>query len=158
MMLITLRMPRFIDPVVIGFGRPLSFKQTAEGTVLIGGGRRARVDRDAEATLLDWSELRASVQTVHDLFPAMRGAVLNRGWAGIEARMPDDIPVLGPSAVAPDLFHQFGFSAHGFALGPIVGRITADLVVQGRTELPIAPFSVGRFAATTAAEAAAAQG
>jgi sarcosine oxidase subunit beta len=158
MMLITLRMPRFIDPVVIGFGRPLSFKQTAEGTVLIGGGRRARVDRDAEATLLDWSELRASVQTVHDLFPAMRGAVLNRGWAGIEARMPDDIPVLGPSAVAPDLFHQFGFSAHGFALGPAVGRITADLVVHGRTELPIAPFSVRRFAATTAAKAAAAQG
>jgi sarcosine oxidase subunit beta len=152
MMLITLRMPRFVEPVVIGFGRPLSFKQTADGTVMIGGGRRARVDRDAETTLLDWSELRASVQTVHDLFPVMRGAVVNRGWAGIEARMPDDIPVLGPSALAPDLFHQFGFSAHGFALGPIAGRITADLVVHGRTELPIAPFSVRRFAAMTAAE------
>lgn len=158
MMLITLRMARFIEPVVIGFGRPLSFKQTAEGTVLIGGGRRARLDRDAESTLLDWRELRASVQTVHDLFPVMRGAVINRGWAGIEARMPDDIPVLGPSAAAPDLFHQFGFSAHGFALGPIAGRITADLIVHGRTDLPIAPFSVRRFSATQAGEPLAAAG
>lgn len=146
MMLVTLRMPRFVRPVVIGFGRPLSFKQTADGTVLIGGGRRARVDRDAEVTLLDWRELRAGVRTVHDLFPVMRGAVINRGWAGIEARMPDDIPVLGPSAVADGLFHQFGFSAHGFALGPVVGRITADLVVRGHTELPIAALSVRRFA------------
>lgn len=152
MMLVTLRMPRFVEPVVISFGRPLSLKQTADGTVLIGGGRRARVDRNAEATLLDWRELSASVQTVHDLFPMMRGAVINRGWAGIEARMPDDIPVLGPSAVAPGLFHQFGFSAHGFALGPIVGRITADLVVRGRTALPIAAMSVQRFAAPSAGE------
>ncbi len=75
----------------------------------------------------------------------MRGATIVRAWAGIEARMPDDIPVIGPSAAAPDVFHAFGFSAHGFQLGPIVGRITADLVTRGATDLPIAPFSIARF-------------
>jgi sarcosine oxidase subunit beta len=145
MMLVTLRMPHFLDPVVLGTGRPLSFKQTQEGTVLIGGGRRARVDCEAETTELDFHELALSARTVWDLFPVMREATIHRGWAGIEARMPDDIPVIGPSTVAPDAFHAFGFSAHGFALGPIVGRITADLVTRGATELPIAPFSIGRF-------------
>ena len=146
MMLVTLRMPRFLDPVVLGTARPLSFKQTAEGTVLIGGGRLSRVDIDAESTELDFRELGESARTVHDLFPVMRSAVIHRGWAGIEAKMPDEIPVIGPSGTMPDAFHAFGFSAHGFELGPIVGRIIADLITTGRTDLPIAPFSIGRFA------------
>jgi sarcosine oxidase subunit beta len=145
MMLVTGRMPRFLEPVVLGTGRPLSFKQTAEGTVLIGGGRLARVERNFETTELDFRELAASARTVHDLFPVMRGAVIHRGWAGIEARMPDEIPVIGPSSTAPNVFHAFGFSAHGFELGPIVGRITADLITEGKTALPIAPFSIRRF-------------
>jgi len=147
MMMVTLRLPRFLDPVVLGTGRPLSFKQTPEGTVLIGGGRRARVDCEAETTELDFRELAASARTVWELFPAMRSATIHRGWAGIEARMPDDIPVIGPSGVAQGVFHAFGFSAHGFELGPIVGRITADLVARGATDLPIAPFAIGRFSA-----------
>jgi sarcosine oxidase subunit beta len=145
MMLVTLRMPRFLEPVVLGTGRPLSFKQTAEGTVLIGGGRLARIDRDQEQTELDFRELSASARTVWDLFPVMRGASIHRGWAGIEARMPDEIPVIGPSATAPDAYHAFGFSAHGFELGPIVGRITAELITTGKTTLPIEPFSIRRF-------------
>lgn len=145
MMLVTLRMPRFLEPVVLGTGRPLSFKQTAEGTVLIGGGRLARVERNQETTELDFRELAVSARTVHDLFPVMRNAVIHRGWAGIEARMPDEIPVIGPSSTAPNVFHAFGFSAHGFELGPIVGRITADLIVHGKTELPISAFSIRRF-------------
>lgn len=150
MMLVTMRMPRFLDPTVLGTSRPLSFKQTADGTVLIGGGRRARVDRDAEFTELDFRELAASAKTVWDLFPVMRGATINRGWAGIEARMPDDIPVIGPSGTESDAFHAFGFSAHGFELGPIVGRITADLITRGATNLPVAPFSIRRFARSRA--------
>jgi sarcosine oxidase subunit beta len=149
MMMVTLRMPRFLSPVVIGTGRPLSFKQTTEGTVLIGGGRRARTDRDAETTELDFQELGASARMVRDLFPVMRGAVVNRGWAGIEARMPDDIPVIGPSLRAPRLFHQFGFSAHGFELAPVVGHVIADLVTRGASDSALEKFSIGRFASPT---------
>jgi sarcosine oxidase subunit beta len=151
MMMVTLRMPRFLEPVVLGTGRPLSFKQMREDTVLIGGGRRARVERDAETTELDFRELAASAQMVAELFPVMRTAVINRGWAGIEARMPDDIPVIGASSTMPDAFHAFGFSAHGFELAPIVGRVIADLVAGGRTELPIEPFSISRWKARPAA-------
>lgn len=150
MMMVTLPLPHFLDPVILGAGRPLSFKQMRNGTVLIGGGRRARVDRDTDATELDWRELAQSAQTVRDLFPAMHSALINRGWAGIEGRMPDDIPVIGPSAAAEGVVHAFGFSAHGFALGPIVGRIVADLVTTGATDLPIAPFAITRFAGRAA--------
>ena len=150
MMMVTLRMPRFLEPVVLGTARPLSFKQTQEDTVLIGGGRRARLELEAETTELDFRELAASARTVRDLFPVMRAATINRGWAGIEARMPDDIPVIGPSSTMPNAYHAFGFSAHGFELAPIVGRILAELITTGRTGLPITPFSITRFAPAAA--------
>jgi sarcosine oxidase subunit beta len=60
--------------------------------------------------------------------------------------MADDIPVIGPSSTAPGVWHAFGFSAHGFQLGPIVGSIIADLVTTGTTRLPIDAFSICRFA------------
>lgn len=151
MMLVTLRMDHFLDPVVLGTGRALSFKQRANGTVLIGGGRRAWVDRDAEWTELDFRSLAEGARTVCDLFPHMRDAIVNRGWAGIEAAMPDEIPVIGRSSRHETAFHAFGFSAHGFELGPIVGRIMADLITSGATDMPIAPFCIERFSDAAAA-------
>lgn len=148
MMLVTSRMPHFLDMVVLGTSRPLSFKQRANGTVLIGGGRLAWVDRDRDWTELDFQLLAQGARTVCDLFPHMKNAVVNRGWAGIEASMPDGIPVIGPSSSVENLYHAFGFSAHGFQLGPIVGKILSDLIAHGSTDLPIEPFSISRFSQT----------
>ncbi|MBL8698301.1 MAG: FAD-binding oxidoreductase [Alphaproteobacteria bacterium] len=145
MLMITSRLPPFIKPVLIAAGRTLSFKQFANGTVLIGGGHRGRATRDENRTDLDWGRLATNAETVWDLVPIMRSAQIVRAWAGIEARMPDDIPVIGPSSTHEACWHGFGFSAHGFQLGPIVGSILAELVATGRTNLPIAPFAIGRF-------------
>ncbi|CAO3437348.1 NAD(P)/FAD-dependent oxidoreductase [Azospirillum doebereinerae] len=147
MLMITARVPPFIKPVVGAAGRTLSFKQFPNGTVLIGGGLLGHAVRDENRTELDFSQVSVNARTVWDLFPVMRGATIVRSWAGIEARMPDQIPVIGPSGTQPDVFHAFGFSAHGFQLGPIVGRITADLITAGATDLPIDAFRIGRFAA-----------
>ncbi len=145
MLMISNRLPPFIKPVVGATSRPLSFKQLANGTVLIGGGYKGRLDRDANWTELDFRGLAESAQTACDLFAIMRGAQIVRAWAGIEARMPDDIPVLGPSSTEEGAFHAFGFSGHGFQLGPICGAIMAELVTTGRTNLPIEPFRITRF-------------
>ena len=100
MLMITARVPAFIRPVVILRGRKLSFKQFANGTVLIGGGHLGRPVRDQNVTVLDWVKLAESAKTVWDVFPAMRATTILRAWAGIEARMPDDIPVFGKSSTA----------------------------------------------------------
>jgi sarcosine oxidase subunit beta len=148
MLMVTAPVPHFIEPVVILRGRRLSFKQLANGTVLIGGGHLGRADRDENRTELDWRKLAESASTVFELFPIMRESTVVRAWAGIEARMPDDIPVIGPSCTSQGVFHQFGFSAHGFQLGPGVGALMAELVTTGATNLPIEPFSVARFSAS----------
>ncbi len=146
MMMVTGRVPRFLDPVVLGTGRPLSCKQMADGTVVIGGGYLARGDPSAETSRIDFTALRQSADTVRGLFPGLAVAPIVRCWAGFEGRMPDDIPVIGASAAAASAFHAFGFSGHGFQLGPVVGRILADLIVDGETDLPIDAFAITRFA------------
>ncbi len=149
MMMITSPMPPFVRPVVGATSRPLSFKQLANGTVMIGGGRLGRAVPDQNLTELDFQELGLGATTVLDLFPIMRGAEVVRAWAGIEAQMPDKIPVIGPSSTEDGIFHAFGFSAHGFQLGPIVGAVIAEVLTTGSSNLPIAPFSIRRFAAST---------
>lgn len=145
MLMITHRAPPFVNPVLGATGRALSFKQFANGTVLIGGGLRCPADLAARHGEVDMPKLAASARTVTDLFPHLTALGINRAWAGVEAFMPDGIPVIGPSRASPNLVHAFGFSAHGFELGPIGGRIVADLVTEGRTTLPIAAFAVDRF-------------
>jgi sarcosine oxidase subunit beta len=145
MMMVTERLPPFIKPVIGSVDRPLSFKQTADGTVLIGGGQQGRADLDGEQAWVNVRNLARSAQAVEALFPLMRGVRIVRSWCGIEAETPDAIPVIDVSKVAPGLVHSFGYSGHGFELGPICGRAVADLVQHGSTSLPIAGFRSDRF-------------
>jgi sarcosine oxidase subunit beta len=69
-----------------------------------------------------------------------------RTWSGMDGQMPDQIPVLGFSATTPRLVHAFGFSGHGFQLGPVIGPIIAELITAGQAASPIAPFAIERFA------------
>ena len=145
MLMITAPVARFVKPVVGVVGRPLSFKQYANGTVMIGGGQRGRAELDTNRTILDYEKLAFNARTAVDVFPRMRHAEIVRAWAGIEGMMPDGVPVIGPSGTSPGVWHAFGFSAHGFQLGPIVGSIVADLVTTGYTIHPISPFTIKRF-------------
>jgi len=149
MLMITSPVPHFIDPVVILRGRKLSFKQFANGTVLIGGGHLATPDQDRNETVLDWRSLAVSARTVFELFPIMRGATIVRAWAGIEAKTRDDLPVLGPSVRHKGLYHQFGFSLHGFQLGPGAGAVMTELIVNGGTQTRIGDLSIDRFHPST---------
>ena len=146
MMLVTSRMPRFCSAVVGNQSRPLSFKQMQNGTVVIGGGRRGRAVPDTNVSELIFSELRQTAETAIAIFPIMKSATIVRSWAGIEGRMADGIPVISPSSTQEGAYHAFGFSSHGFQLGPGVGEIMAELIATGATNAPIAPFSITRFA------------
>ncbi|WP_017324247.1 FAD-binding oxidoreductase [Synechococcus sp. PCC 7336] len=145
MMMVTERLPPFLDPVVGAVSRKLSFKQMQNGTVLIGGAYLADYDMLAETTEIDFSKLSESSRTVLELFPRMADVRIVRTWAGLEAFMPDRIPVISPSAKVPNVYHAFGFSAHGFQLSPVVGKIISELILNHKSSLPIEAFSIRRF-------------
>lgn len=144
-LMVTERLPHFIDPVVGAASRKLSFKQMQNGTVVIGGAHLARLDIERLRTEIDYTNMAESARTVTTLFPRLANARIVRFWAGIEGFTPDQVPVIGPATHAPGVFHAFGFSAHGFQLSPIVGRILSELILDGRSSLPIEPFRADRF-------------
>ena len=148
MLMITERLPRFVEPVIGAASRKLSFKQMQNGTVLIGGAHMAELDITQQRTEMNWAKLAVSARAVMALFPQLKNARIVRTWAGIEAFMPDNLPVIGPSSTSTNAFHAFGFSAHGYQLSPIVGKIMSQLILDGQTNLPIEPFSIGRFQTT----------
>ncbi|MEE9332813.1 MAG: FAD-binding oxidoreductase [Granulosicoccaceae bacterium] len=146
MLMITERVRPFIRPVVGTQGRALSFKQFTNGTVLIGGGYQGNAVPQNNLTHLNFKNLATNVASAVAVFPLMAKTRIVRSWAGIEGVMPDNIPVIGMGSEA-GIFHAFGFSAHGFALAPVVGEIIAHCITRGSSSLAIDAFDIARFAA-----------
>lgn len=145
MLMITERLPHFVDPVIGAASRKLSFKQMQNGTLLIGGAHLAELDMARQRTEMNWAKLASSARTVTALFPQLKNVRIVRTWAGIEAFVPDNLPVIDRSRGSADAYHAFGFSAHGFQLSPVVGKILSQLILDGESELPIQAFAVARF-------------
>lgn len=146
MMLVTARLPHFCNAVVGGpVGRPLSFKQMANGTVVIGGGRRGTPDPDTNVSEIRFEHLRLSAAAALAIFPIMAQATIVRSWSGLEGFTPDDLPILGRSSTAENAFYACGFSGHGFQLGPGVGEVMAELIATSSTSTPIEKMSIKRF-------------
>ncbi|MBY5760258.1 FAD-binding oxidoreductase [Rhizobium leguminosarum] len=145
-MMVTARVKPFITPVVIGIDQPLSFKQSAVGSLVIGGGISGKpcLDQDTSFTVMD--RMASSATATVAAFPALAGVPVLRTWTGLEGATPDGIPIIGPSRKHQGLWHVFGFCGHGFQLAPAVGEIVAQSLITGDVDPRLAPFAADRFA------------
>jgi sarcosine oxidase subunit beta len=143
-MQVTEPLPHRLGPNLGVADGALYLRQIPRGNVIFGGGRGIAWD-DARRTRPSVAASDATRALVMELLPWLQGALIIRSWTGTDGEMPDSQPVLGPSLTRPGLFHAFGFSGHGFALGPAVGQVLAELVVQGRTDIDLGPFAINRF-------------
>jgi len=66
-------------------------------------------------------------------------------WLGRRPCLPDLLPVIGPAPRHPGLWFDFGHQHHGFTLGPVTGRLLAEMMTGEETFADPAPFSVERF-------------
>ena len=60
-------------------------------------------------------------------------------------RHPDATPVLGEVPGIQGFLFATGFSGHGFAMGPGAGRVTSELILDGKTSVDIRDFRYSRF-------------
>jgi sarcosine oxidase subunit beta len=69
--------------------------------------------------------------------PAFENLPINpkRAWAGLYEMTPDHHCILGPVAAVPGFFLANGFSGHGVMHSPATGKILADLILQGKTDV-----------------------
>lgn len=85
------------------------------------------------------------VETLVHRAPAMAESKMIRGWAGLYAVTPDENPIIGKCGEFEGLYCAAGFSGHGFQHGPSVGRILAELILDGQTDFDLSPFASDRF-------------
>jgi sarcosine oxidase subunit beta len=69
--------------------------------------------------------------------PVLEEVAVNpsRAWAGLYEMTPDHHPILGPAPGMPGLFLASGFSGHGVMHSPATGKVLADLILKGTTDL-----------------------
>lgn len=149
---VTEPLPYRILPVVGvwgGDGTEGYLRQVERGNIVFGGGiERTEVALDPGHAKADPARLSLQLRKLLPLLPALAKASIIRTWSGCEGYVADGLPVMGSSATTPGLFHAFGFSGHGFQLGPGVGDVMAELIATGQTETPLHDFRIDRFEGT----------
>jgi len=59
----------------------------------------------------------------------------SRAWAGLYEMTPDHHPILGAAPGITGFYCANGFSGHGVMHSPATGKILADLILKGSTDL-----------------------
>jgi glycine/D-amino acid oxidase-like deaminating enzyme len=80
------------------------------------------------------------------MLPSLASLRVAQSWAGYIDATPDMVPVLGEAPAIRGFVFATGFSGHGFAMGPIAGRLVSELIVDGKPSLDVTPFRFSRFA------------
>ncbi len=80
------------------------------------------------------------------LVPTLGELRVEQSWAGYIDTTPDAMPVIGEAPTVPGLIVATGFSGHGFAMGPIAGRLVSELILDGQPSFDLHAFRFSRFA------------
>jgi sarcosine oxidase subunit beta len=138
--------PVFSDLVSLQYIRP-----EVGGDVLFGNSDLSDVnvaDPDNYLNRADDAFIDLTVDKVGTRFPGFTDAAISSSYAGCYDVTPDWNPVISKTGI-DGLMVAAGFSGHGFKIAPAVGRLVADLIVDGRSadpRIPESDFRLSRFA------------
>lgn len=116
---------------------PMGGKLRFAGTMEVGG-----LDLS-----INPARVRGIVKSVHSYFPKFSEADFEgvKPWAGLRPVSPDGIPYLGRPKGFSNLVVATGHAMMGLSLGPVSGRLVADLLEGKEPFRPIGGMAVGRF-------------
>ena len=97
--------------------------------------------RDAKPTPV---QVDRAEKVAREIFPL--GERIDReAWMGARPCTPDMMPIIGPAPRHKGLWFAFGHAHHGMTLGPVTGRLIAELITGADPFVNVAPFSATRF-------------
>ena len=138
--------PVFSDLVSLQYVRP-----EVGGEILFGNSDLSdaqTADPDGYLNRATEQFVDVTVDKVGTRFPGFPDAVITSSYAGCYDVTPDWNPVISRTEV-DGLLVAAGFSGHGFKIAPAVGRLVADLVIDGHSRdprIPASDFRLARFA------------
>ena len=134
-------------PMVIDMSTGFHFRREGKGILLAWNdpSETPGFKTDFDATFVEKILTHAASRV-----PVLSDAEVNprRAWAGLYEMTPDHHAIIGPAPNVQGLYFVNGFSGHGVMHSPASGRITADLILHGDSDLIVASqLSVQRFKA-----------
>lgn len=137
--------PVFSDLISLQYVRP-----EVGGHILFGNSDLQELedaDPDKYLNRADEAFIDLTVDRISTRFPALDKASISKSYAGCYDVTPDWNPIISHTPVE-SLIVAAGFSGHGFKISPSVGRLVADLVIDGVSSDPRIPetdFRWSRF-------------
>ena len=132
---------RINDKRLLALGASLSIEQTANGGMIIGCTRElVGFERHNSFEAIELMMKRAK-----RFFPALEKVSVIRFFTGFRPTTPDGRPMLGEIKRLPGFYMAAGHEGDGIALSPVTGKVLADLILEGRSELDISAFDANRF-------------
>lgn len=142
-------------PMVIDMSTGFHFRREGKGILLAWNDpdETPGFKTDFDPTFVEKILTRAA-----DRVPCLVDAAVNprRAWAGLYEMTPDHHAIIGEAPGVKGLYFTNGFSGHGVMHSPASGRITADLILHGRSDLidtsllGLERFATGRLLEETA--------
>ena len=142
-MVVTEAAAPLITCLVAHADRHLTLKQAANGNFIIGGGWTAGLDPVHQHPRPLLSSLEGNLWVAQHVVPALRKLHIIRSWAAMNINI-DGAPILGEHPQQPGFFSAV--TSNGYTLGPLVGQLTAQLILGRETGRALQPFSITRFA------------
>jgi glycine/D-amino acid oxidase-like deaminating enzyme len=115
-------------------------EQTLDGREILVGSSREHAGFDPAIRLeVTQAMLEAAARHV----PAIAELPITRAWCGFRPWLPDGLPAIGE--LRPGVLVSTGHEGSGVGLGPISGRILAQLITGETPDADPAPFDPRRF-------------
>jgi D-hydroxyproline dehydrogenase subunit alpha len=138
--IVTEPVPKLTRHLVALANRHLSLKQQASGGFLIGGGWFGGFDSVTGRTHNLRRNIEGNLWVCERALPAVKAMSIVRTWTGINPSI-DRAPLLGEAPGLPGFYNTV--TANGYTLGPAVGQITAQAILNGERVDP--RYTVARF-------------
>ena len=141
-MLVTEPARPLLAQLVAHADRHLTMKQAANGNLIIGGAWTASTDPATGFARVLRSSIEGNLWVAARTVPVLAGLSLLRSWAAMNVNI-DGAPLIGDIPGSPGLF--IAATANGYTLGPLVGQMTAEMVLGRPRPAGLDIFTLARF-------------
>jgi len=140
--LITEALPPMVEQYVIM--DQMLYCQTLNRNFMIGVGGDSLLTNVFEKS----SELDSFIRIrslLPKLLPFLRNVNLLRSFAGLDHTIPDSVAIVDKVPGFENFFMAAPFSGHGFCIGPIIGKLIAEWIVEGQSSMDLSGMRFHRF-------------
>ena len=129
--IVTVPRAQMVKPILVSLEHHISVNQIDRGSIVFVVAR----PREGTSNASTPDFLAYAAPKIMDLLPGLADVPVLRTWGGVSSVTPDMQPILGETEI--DGLYVAVSSFRGLMTSPAVGRIMADLIIDGDTNDPI---------------------